>query len=288
MKKLITLLLIICLAAALTACSSGAAQDAIDQGDLAIAGGDYETAMNSYKLAIDKGADDEETVAMYNLLKDFVAIDDAINAGSYQLAKEMADGLSGYEGTPAESGFKKLIQKANACYDAMNKIDQAQGYINDSAYAEATVVLDSIETPYITDDLIKKADSLRETVNNKKSTAQTSTTTIIIPDGYYVPSNYSGVVPSYSGSVLFPSDSQYITNDYLDMCSPNEVALIRNEIYARHGYIFQKTAYKNYFGSKSWYYGQYTDQEYVYSLMNSIEKTNIETISNYEKSHGWK
>ena len=88
-----------------------------------------------------------------------------------------------------------------------------------------------------------------------------------------------------SSEYLFPSDSQYITTADLAGRSQQEVTLIRNEIYARHGYIFKSQDIQNYFAEKSWYYpNQYFDE----SLLNAVEKSNIDTIIAYEKQMGWR
>ena len=108
MKKLLILFLTICLAISLTACTSGAAQDAIDQGDLAIASGDYETALNSYKLAIEKGADDEATLEMCDILELYITIEDAISTENYHIASALANKLVNYEDTMFNS-----IENAN-------------------------------------------------------------------------------------------------------------------------------------------------------------------------------
>ncbi len=84
---------------------------------------------------------------------------------------------------------------------------------------------------------------------------------------------------------LFPSDRQYITYEDLEGRSQNEVALIRNEIYARHGYVFTKEEYQEYFGSKSWYV---PDPNFNIDSLNTYEKTNSEFILQYEKDKGWK
>lgn len=51
-----------------------------------------------------------------------------------------------------------------------------------------------------------------------------------------------------------------------------EVSLLRNEIFARHGYVFNKTKYKDYFSKMSWY-----EENKVFSAsdLNYIEKRNI-------------
>ena len=83
---------------------------------------------------------------------------------------------------------------------------------------------------------------------------------------------------------LFPSNTNYITESFLNGCSKEEVALIRNEIYARHGYVFNRKEYKDYFGSMSWYR---PNPNFSENLFNNIEKENIKRIRAYEKKRGW-
>ena len=54
---------------------------------------------------------------------------------------------------------------------------------------------------------------------------------------------------------------------------------MRNEIFARHGYIFELPEMKSYFAQQSWYHGQYND---VIRMLSAIEKQNIELIKKYE------
>ena len=92
--------------------------------------------------------------------------------------------------------------------------------------------------------------------------------------------------PTYNTPVyLFPSDTQYITDSYLDTLSKDDIFFIRNEIYARHGYIFKTEPFKTYFSNKYWYTPNPNFNE---NMFNSIEKTNKERIVNYEKRMGWR
>ena len=93
---------------------------------------------------------------------------------------------------------------------------------------------------------------------------------------------------SGDGDYLYPSDTQYITYGDLDGLDRDTVALMRNELYARHGYIFNKDEYKNYFGSKSWYVPMYSDQNTVVSMFSDIERANLNTLMSYEEDRGWK
>lgn len=87
---------------------------------------------------------------------------------------------------------------------------------------------------------------------------------------------------------LFDSANKYITKDYLSGCSRDEITVILNEIYARHGYIFKDAELRAYFNSQSWYTGTITSLEEAASYFNSIEKKNVDTIYAYQKSMGWR
>lgn len=59
--------------------------------------------------------------------------------------------------------------------------------------------------------------------------------------------------------------------------------LLKNEIYARHGHIFQ-TAIKDFFAAQPWYKSQ---QEVRFDDLSEIEKKNVLFITQYMISKGW-
>lgn len=87
---------------------------------------------------------------------------------------------------------------------------------------------------------------------------------------------------------LFDSDKQYITKEFLDSKTKDEIRLMLNEMYARHGYIFNLNEYKTYFNKQSWYTSKYTSEFEAESHFNEIEKENKKIIVNYEKAKGWR
>lgn len=84
---------------------------------------------------------------------------------------------------------------------------------------------------------------------------------------------------------LFPSDREYITELDLTGKTRDDVALIQNEIYARHGYIFNTEPFKSYFESKDWYT---PNENFNDSVFSEIEKTNKDFLVNYETEKGWR
>lgn len=62
--------------------------------------------------------------------------------------------------------------------------------------------------------------------------------------------------------------------------SLEEAALLRNGIYAKYGYEFNKEQYKKYFGQFSWYAAKSGNVE---KLLNKTDRENIENLMKYEK-----
>lgn len=81
---------------------------------------------------------------------------------------------------------------------------------------------------------------------------------------------------------LFPSDTELLTTSFLNTKSKGEIDLIRNEIYARHGYIFKKEKYRNYFSQKAWYHPTESSMEVAESHFNSTERKNIAILVDYQ------
>ena len=57
---------------------------------------------------------------------------------------------------------------------------------------------------------------------------------------------------------------------------------MRNSIYARYGYKFNREDLLNYFSQYSWYTPTTSDMESIYNRMNENEKYNIEFIKKHE------
>ena len=126
----------------------------------------------------------------------------------------------------------------------------------------------------------------KETTTKATTEAKTEAPTVINNYNYYY-HDYEGYYYAQDG-YLYPSDTQYITYDYLDGISREETRLILNEMYAKHGYIFKEKQYRDYFSAKSWYVPVYNDMNDAQSLFNSIERSNMNTIVEYEKAMGWR
>ncbi|ULT56760.1 YARHG domain-containing protein [Neobacillus drentensis] len=83
-----------------------------------------------------------------------------------------------------------------------------------------------------------------------------------------------------SGYILSESEYTRLTESNLADLTLADLRLARNEIYARHGYIFKSEDLNSYFSKKSWYH---PDASFDGSL-SEIEKSNAELIQSRERS----
>lgn len=78
----------------------------------------------------------------------------------------------------------------------------------------------------------------------------------------------------------FPRSSDiFLTLDDVSKLSKADLKLMRNEIYARHGYLFKTEEMKAYFKYQTWYSPRYDD---VTSFLTEKEKANINLIKSNE------
>lgn len=75
------------------------------------------------------------------------------------------------------------------------------------------------------------------------------------------------------------SSERLLTENDLYNKTSKELRIMRNEIYARHGYIFQSKDLREYFSSKPWYSEKYNDVSF---LLTEIEERNILFIKKHE------
>ena len=88
-----------------------------------------------------------------------------------------------------------------------------------------------------------------------------------------------------SNSYILPeSNKKTISYEDLDSLSDSDIRIARNEIYARHGLIFQSDDLNMYFSNQSWYEGTTSDADSI--SLNSTERKNLKTILSYEESGG--
>jgi len=89
---------------------------------------------------------------------------------------------------------------------------------------------------------------------------------------------------SFGNEYLLPeSDVRYLTEEEVRSLDPFWLPYARNEIFARHGYIFNNPDYQYYFESQSWYYGYVSADDFqAEAVFNEYEISNLDLIKRIE------
>ena len=83
-----------------------------------------------------------------------------------------------------------------------------------------------------------------------------------------------------SGFGDYPEASERkLTYDDVSRLNKFELKIMRNEIFARYGYIFKTQDMKSHFSTQRWYQPLYAD---VTNRLSRLEKENVEYIRNFE------
>ena len=88
---------------------------------------------------------------------------------------------------------------------------------------------------------------------------------------------------SYDDYILPKSNLTRLSRQDITGLSKDQLWKARNEVYARHGRMFDNTDLQQYFSAKSWYYGAIAPEDFDESVLNQYEKANIDLIKTYEE-----
>ena len=82
--------------------------------------------------------------------------------------------------------------------------------------------------------------------------------------------------------ILPNSNSRYLAESDLNGLTKEQLRIARNEIYARHGRLFDSQDLQNYFNNQLWYNGRIKPADFNESVLNQYEKANIALIQRVE------
>lgn len=88
--------------------------------------------------------------------------------------------------------------------------------------------------------------------------------------------------------ILSESNIRYLEREELEHLTAEECRIARNEIYARHGRMFDDEALQAYFESCSWYTPQIRPEDFGETLLNEYERANKDLIAAYEREQGYR
>lgn len=187
----------------------------------------------------------------------------------------------------AENKKGLFVHYANASNNAGTGVF---GVNNDKLQLKGTVFGNNYTKPDDVDN-----DGIYEVLSNSTSVAASSGKDIskwykIYEDGR-TPTEVSGskggeskpnTNASSDGYIFKDSDKTYLMEDDVRDLSKEQLGLARNEIFARHGYVFTGDEYKKYFSSKSWYVPNpsYDGSD---STLNQYEIANYQILQAWEK-----
>ncbi len=164
-----------------------------------------------------------------------------------------------------------------------------------SRYEESTPVTqapsDTTSSESTTKTDVATSDSSSAPSTSTDTTTSSSSTTMEVPPA---PTYDTPTEPVNNDYILPDSSTRYLTNQELHTSglTSDELALARNEIYARHGRQFNNEGYQAWFDSKTWYqniYPKYAPTVFDSlnpSPLSAIELANIQTIKEVESVYG--
>lgn len=135
-------------------------------------------------------------------------------------------------------------------------------------------------------DIDTKSNNRADSSLEKKSESSTT-----LPKTAIWPSE-SNISRENQGDGRWPWTGQRPVSDMdLKGLSAWELSIMRNEIYARHGWVFELEEFRNYFISQNWYKPMdiVKDRAYTNEMVNqmsSLEKDNARFILEYQKKNG--
>ena len=83
----------------------------------------------------------------------------------------------------------------------------------------------------------------------------------------------------------YTSTIRYTQAD-LEKLNADGLRITRNEIFARHGRMFNDRELQDYFSAQSWYVARYSADEFDDRLLNETEKYNVDLIRSFELNIG--
>lgn len=157
-------------------------------------------------------------------------------------------------------------------------------YMYDTVNKQLQIVYKENDGQIIIADLkVENSDIMLDlAVYNEQFTSHTTEKKIIRFKDFISKEQAESKVSEY---VFDFSDKQLLSDENVKYLNNNLRMLARNEIYARHGYVFEDCYLKKYFESCSWYVPN-SSFKGDFSELNDIEKKNIDLIKKYESENG--
>ena len=245
---------------------------ALSNGSSALSSSSESETSNSSEVLDSEPSDSSQAEDNDSLLQ---VAERAISDGDYPTAIRVMEYI--LEDDPQNDTVARSLEQIKDTYKN-SVLEDANGYVNQGRQDEAISVLN--EAKAVLGDsaeinLLLSAIQSNSTPNYQSSPS-TPTPTPYSPPAYYYPQNNYYILPQSSDRLL--------TYQYIAGLSQQDLMLARNEIFARHGRIFNDPDVRNYFESQIWYYGYIEPEDFTDTMLSDIEKDNIAFIQEYENA----
>ncbi|OGW37762.1 MAG: hypothetical protein A2X58_05685 [Nitrospirae bacterium GWC2_56_14] len=185
-----------------------------------------------------------------------------------------------------KDGREEVMAEMTAIYRKMGKRKEASGILYQHAMLKAAVK-DFKQAKTLLDDAVKlnaenteakkERDRIKLELTYQSLAPAAPAPQVNTEDELGIPEHFKSVE-----SYLTPVD-RIVTETDLQGRSKAELRVMRNEVYARHGRVFQSPELHDYFTKKSWYS---QNPSYADSLLSSVDKENVRVIQESEnKAH---
>lgn len=121
-----------------------------------------------------------------------------------------------------------------------------------------------------------------------ESSEESSAQTNMPPTVAYDSTNTQPTVLASSEYIIPDSDTRVLEEKDIQGFTAEQCRLARNELYARHGRIFDDASLQSHFQACSWYHGTIPASDFSESMLNEVEIKNRDLILTYEKKMGYR
>lgn len=301
MKKICRVLMVFMCLLALASCGPKVAEEAAEKGRGYFDSGDYETAAKAFGLAIENGNKDEEIKLLYDITLGYYQAGKEYEERDFETAKKILDGLSSeYNTYGIKENILTLQNNINKSIEAQTLLADVETRLAVADFSGATVSAEKIDANLLSSEEVEKLNGYKVTIANAKAAAEEAARRAEAERlakkkaeeakkqankaQNTNKNNTTNAVDSINTNVsanefIFPSDTVLLTKEQLNGLTKDQLALIRNEIYARKGHIFTTGKYTAYFSQKSWYK---PEKSLRWADFTSTERKNIKLLQECE------
>ena len=268
-----------CCVLSLTSCGQDIAKESAEKGRNYFDSGDYETAAKAFGVSIDNGNTEDEIQLLYDITLKYHQAKTAFEEKRYATSMEIIESIdTRYSNYGIKDSIVNLKDDINNILEAEELLNDIAQKISESDYVGAIALIEMTDVSSLTSEQAEQLEEYKNTIteaqaeiarqaeeqrraeeeaerreaerratssNNSRPSQNTNTNnrnqnnsnTPQTPVAPAINTNVSG------DAYIYPTDTTLLTAAQLSTLNASELALLRNEIYARKGHIFTTNRY---------------------------------------------